>query len=569
MENFTMRQRALYLIALTLAALGVAFATILAPIASAAPTTVFTVNSTADEVDNAIGSGGCQTASGFCTLRAAIQEANFAGGSHGIILPSGTITLTIAGTGEDNSATGDLDIKSNLFITGTGSATTIIDGGGLDRVIHIVGVYPSPEYNVTISGVTLRNGNVLATGGGILSSESTLTLNDVVLFANTASTGGGLGNVGGDARVTLNNSTVSSNSPGGINNNTGFLTLNNTIVYNNLARGGIENSGGIVNVNNSSIYSNSANSGGGGISSNNLLNVTNSSIFSNTAGAGQAGGGIYTSYILTITNSQVYSNVATDGGGIYNFGGTVNIISSTFRSNIASDGGAIYSNLNLSGQNSVTVLNGTISNNTASGANPHGVGGGVVTGTSFTMTNVTVSGNSARIAGGLWMSPGVTQTITLDNVTVARNNASESNGGYYNGGSGTNRIQNSIIAGNAGNIASPDCGGGTLTSQGYNIIGNNNGCTFSSTTGDQVGTSGSPIDAKLGPLSNIGGPTAVHPLLSGSPAINTGNPGASDGIGNHCQSTDQRGVIRPISAQCDIGAFEGTGAALYMPLILR
>jgi hypothetical protein len=44
-------------------------------------------------------------------------------------------------------------------------------------------------------------------------------------------------------------------------------------------------------------------------------------------------------------------------------------------------------------------------------------------------------------------------------------------------------------------------------------------------------------------------------LLTGSPAIDKGNPAASTGKGNHCQATDQRGNARPAGG-CDIGAYE-------------
>jgi len=49
----------------------------------------------------------------------------------------------------------------------------------------------------------------------------------------------------------------------------------------------------------------------------------------------------------------------------------------------------------------------------------------------------------------------------------------------------------------------------------------------------------------LGTLGNYGGPTQTIPLLSGSPAIDAGNPsGCTDGKGK-LLTTDQRGLPRP------------------------
>ena len=62
------------------------------------------------------------TAGGLCTLRAAIQEANMLVGDDVILVPSGIYTITIAGNNEDNAATGDLDIKSDITIQGSGCA---------------------------------------------------------------------------------------------------------------------------------------------------------------------------------------------------------------------------------------------------------------------------------------------------------------------------------------------------------------------------------------------------------------------------------------------------------------
>ena len=61
-------------------------------------------------------------------------------------------TLGITGPNEDAGATGDLDITDDLTVNGAGAGTTIIDGGALDRVFHVL------SGTVGISSVTIRNG---------------------------------------------------------------------------------------------------------------------------------------------------------------------------------------------------------------------------------------------------------------------------------------------------------------------------------------------------------------------------------------------------------------------------
>ena len=102
------------------------------------------------------------------------------GGSNTIILPSGTFTLTIAGAGEDASATGDLDINGNLTIKGKSSASTIIDGNNLDRVFQVLGG------KVSISKVTIQHGRAVGDGGGILNSGGKVTLSSVAILNNIA-----------------------------------------------------------------------------------------------------------------------------------------------------------------------------------------------------------------------------------------------------------------------------------------------------------------------------------------------------------------------------------------------
>jgi hypothetical protein len=103
-----------------------------------------------------------------------------------ISVPACTITLTGA-AGDDANLTGDLDITKSLTIQGQGAASSIIDGGALDRVFHI-NPANNPNVTVTLAGLTIRNGSVTgpSDGGGIFvpNSNSSLTLRDSVLTGN-------------------------------------------------------------------------------------------------------------------------------------------------------------------------------------------------------------------------------------------------------------------------------------------------------------------------------------------------------------------------------------------------
>jgi hypothetical protein len=93
------------------------------------------------------------------SLRSAIQAVNSRSNSDTIQLPSGTIKLTLAGTNEDNAATGDLDLKSNVTIKGKGAGSTIIDAENLNRVFQVL------SGKVQISGVTIQHGRADEGGG--------------------------------------------------------------------------------------------------------------------------------------------------------------------------------------------------------------------------------------------------------------------------------------------------------------------------------------------------------------------------------------------------------------------
>jgi len=159
-------------------------------------------------------------------------------------------------------------------------------------------------------------------------------------------------------------------------------------------------------------------------------------------------------------------------------------------------------------------------------------------------------------------------TLTLNHCTVSGNSAVgifflNINGGGVMNYAGTVNCQNTIIAGNFATrppgstmAAGPDFFG-TLTSQGYNLIGTTQDTVILGiTTGNLLN-----LDPLLGPLQDNGGPTPTRALLPSSPAIDAGTIGGLN--------TDQRGIARPIDIPSlpnaadgsDIGAYEFNASA--------
>ena len=135
-------------------------------------------------------------------------------------------------------------------------------------------------------------------------------------------------------------------------------------------------------------------------------------------------------------------------------------------------------------------------------------------------------------------------------------------GGIFN--DGVVALGNTIVANNgqfsgAGGPATGNDLEGAFFSEGNNLIGDSVSAT-GFTSLDQTGVTAAPLDPKLGVLAANGGPTQILTLLSGSPAINSGdNALAEDLLGNPL-TTDQRGqgYARIFLGTVDIGAFEYT-----------
>jgi hypothetical protein len=241
----------------------------------------------------------------------------------------------------------------------------------------------------------------------------------------------------------------------------------------------------------------------------------------------------------TLREVTVSGNVTyTFGAGIYN-AGTVTVDRSRVTGNATNAGGSgIY--------NEGTLL---VNRSTISGNGAEDVAGGLMNYGRLTMANSTVSGNGAVYGVGGIVNYG---TVTLNNVTITRNNAGfGSSGGIDNTRAGSVvTLSNTIIAGNTSEGQPADCGG-TLKSAGYNLFGTTAGCAV---TGNLTGNL-SGVSARLGALTNNGGPTPTHALLAGSPAINAGNPATPGAKEPVCIAKDQRLKQRG-ATRCDIGAFE-------------
>ncbi|MFN0070295.1 MAG: choice-of-anchor Q domain-containing protein [Chloroflexota bacterium] len=371
--------------------------------------TVFTVNSQSDERDRDPGDGICEAnsrGSNQCTLRAAIMEANARGGQDTINIPSGTYQLTRSGREEYGAELGDLNIRDSVILMGAGSASTLIDAAGIDRVFDI-----RNRSVVKFVGLSIANGNPgRGNGAGISNTDGDLTLEDVI----------------------VRNSTTTDGDGGGIHSDGPLRMLRSSVLQNSSATGS-----------------------GGGIATSNTATLDQVIVRANTVGDRDGGGLFSAGGQLTIINSTFEGNSAThrDGGGIRSNGVTT-ISSSTFTSNSAGrDGGGIH----LAGSNTGELRNVTIHSNRASSR-----GGGVSSDNVATILNATIVSNSASFeGGGVFRSNG---TLNLTNTILWNNTASNCAGGIS---SAVSNLDSGVSCGfGAGNLTNTDPRLGSLALNG-------------------------------------------------------------------------------------------------------
>src|SRR5438270_1120640 len=127
-------------------------------------------------------------------------------------------TINFAVTGTIGLTSDELLVTRSITISGPGAENLAVNGNAKSRVFHIVS-----GQTVTISGLTITNGHVSDSGGGIYNDHAVLTLNDCTISDNSATgnIGGGIHNDGkdvGHATLQINNCLITNNSGGGIYN---------------------------------------------------------------------------------------------------------------------------------------------------------------------------------------------------------------------------------------------------------------------------------------------------------------------------------------------------------------
>jgi hypothetical protein len=500
-----------------------------------------------------LGDAPLESPEAYGTLRWAINNANSLSGAQ-------TITFQPGLTGSIVLAQGQLEINDSVTISGPGSSTLSIDGGGLSRVIEASGIpgqavcvsfgpgyclqyeyIPGAETDVTVSGLTITGGNSgAADGGGIAAVDVGLSLVNVAVVDNVTASGDGGGlSFDGDEDPTNSLSVAgsqikdnaanrtNSSKGGGIyvehtNDEAGVSIVDSTISGNHAGEDGggfavaSVASGGSLTIANSTISGNDALYDGGGIDINSVVSgatvhITNSHIETNTAfyyGGGIRIGSVDAGADVTLAGSFVSGNTSDDdGGGIYieDLSGAVSILDTEIADNTSSNAGGGISVNSLEPEAALTVDGSTILRNDAGDD-----GGGI-----------SVDYNRGSVA--------------IVNTPITENTADGSGGGVFLrsgfsgpfGSSGSLEIADSTISGNEATV-----GGGVATDRSADLeifnstvadnIAQNSGGGISLGSGGPFWAPGSPEPAAF--HDTYGEVTIIGTTISGN-SVTAGNGG--------------------------------------------
>ena len=426
------------------------------------------------------GGGLMQDAGGSLTIKNKTKIQNNSAASGAGLYVTGTVVLnggkisnntaSSIGGGMVISTGGNVNLSNVSVVSNkVASGSTPVGTGG--------GIYQG-NASLNLLGSTVVDNNSAGNYGGVFSGNSKLIATGTKFSGNSASgNGGGLGITNGGTAdlsgVTFSGNAASNGLGGGIYQNGGSVNIKNGSKFksNSASQGGAAYStngttsmnGGIVQ-NNKAVYY-----GGGLLSYNNNLNVTGVSVITNALTSGGSpsgsGGGLSQtgSGTLNLKNSVVNNNSAAQGGGLFFYTSTLNVINTTFKSNTATSLGA-----GICASNNTKAMN-------------------------FTSANIksnTISGTGAAYGAGIYVSGGTLNTkgFNLNNNKItATNNATIEGAGIYatgtsinfNGGTtNTTTISGNQLVGSGGGTAY----GAGISAQSGTSINDQSVITFSNNT---------------------------------------------------------------------------------------
>ena len=534
---------------------------------------------------------------GLVSLPEAIIAANNTSGADTIHLGEATYTLT-APNNYWYGPTGLPPITSQITIEGNGAIIERASTSAPFRIFFIMGSFQSggagkaavSTGDLSLRNCTLRNG--LARGGdggtgievspgvtvmggaggglgagGAIFNQGMLTLDSCTLEGNTARGGDGAGVVSGSGAIAPGGGGLGGD--GTVAGGGGFTGPGFTGTESGPA-GGQSPFGG----------DGSANGGGGGfrpaddassgsgVNGGGTGNAATGGAFggggSAAAGGGIGGGGGGSSGAAT-AGSGGFGGGGGGGfggsggaGGFGAGGGARGILASSPSTagiagfgagagGVAGGGGAGMGGALFNHNGSLVVINCTFSLNTAQGGDSTGgESGGGLGGALFNL-NGSINLLSTTIAGNV-RTPGAGTLANTQSSGGAVYSLGLTGAGVQVVASGAVlSLENSILAGSVDAASAPvnDVGGNsTLTSDNVSIV--------------QLGWTGTGLprsmDPMLAALADNDGPTRTMALLTGSPALNSGNTFISS-----LPAKDQRGVARVANLTVDVGAFEARG----------
>ena len=384
----------------------------------------------------------------------------------------------------------------DMFIVGiAGPGVTIVDGGGLDRVMTIDGtatgdflmrgltlVYGGASYGggLYVQGSAPRLVNLIirsngaGQGGGVYLEDAEVTILNSAIYENYSNISGGGIHITGDSTILIDSTYVVTNQSdygGGLAVSDGAtvsvvasVISNNTTTWSGAGLAGdystilIEDSE--VNVNHSNWV------GGGFYAFDSALTLVNTHVEGNTGDSGGGGGYLNSCVEGGMDGVFFHENVSyVDGGGLYVDGGLATLTDTIFEGNVAVDsGGGLY----VTGAELVASGLGLQSNQADNGGGLLATGSVVradnlrfLSNTSIEscagalfewgtadLTGITAIGNQATTDGGGLCFVLQTES-SLHQARILDNAAAESGGGLQVTANGPMEIGNATIHGNS------------------------------------------------------------------------------------------------------------------------